>query len=71
MAILETLGLGHLADAFRQPGGIHQVWNLVSLEPNLRTKFDRMDLWFEHTRQVRNSKTYESHRLITCAAQPL
>ena len=71
MAILETLGLGHLAEAFRQPGGIHQVWNLVSLEPNLRTKFDRLNLWFENTGQVRNSETYKSHRLTTCAAKPL
>jgi len=55
MAILEHFGLTALTDALKKSGGVHEVWNLLSLEPNLHSKLDRLDLWFEHTPQVRHS----------------
>ena len=60
MAILEHFGLTALTDALKKSGGVHEAWNLLSLEPNLHTKFDRLDLWFERTSQVRYSETCRS-----------
>ncbi|KAF8445072.1 hypothetical protein L210DRAFT_3476143 [Boletus edulis BED1] len=51
MALLESIGLSDFTEAFRNSGGIHQVWNLLSLEPNLCEKCDALELWFEHTQQ--------------------
>jgi len=53
MALLEGFGFSHFAEAFEKTGGVHKLWNLLSLEPNLHAKFDRLDLWFERTSQVR------------------
>ena len=57
MVILEHFGLTTLTDAPKKSGGVNQVWNLLSLEPDLHSKFDRLDLWFEHTPQVCYSET--------------
>ncbi|KAH0832857.1 hypothetical protein J3R83DRAFT_11784, partial [Lanmaoa asiatica] len=46
------IGFSEFTKAFKRSGGFHQVWNLLSLEPNLRFKFDRLELWFESTHQV-------------------
>ena len=71
MAILDHFGLTALTGALKKSGGVHEVWNLLSLEPNLHSKFDRLDLWFEHTPQVCQSETRRSHSLTTCTAQSL
>lgn len=47
MAILENFGLTDLTEAFKKPGGVHQAWNLISLEPGLRSKSSPSDLWFK------------------------
>ncbi|KAF9645778.1 hypothetical protein BDM02DRAFT_3189404 [Thelephora ganbajun] len=49
LAILSQFGLGHLSDALAAVGGVHEVWNLLSLESNLHSHFDSLDLWFEST----------------------
>ncbi|KAG6375712.1 hypothetical protein JVT61DRAFT_3287 [Boletus reticuloceps] len=51
MAILESFGFSNFTEAFRKSGGVDQVWNLLSLEPNLHKNFDTLRLWFEHTQQ--------------------
>ncbi|KAF8549144.1 hypothetical protein OG21DRAFT_1421787, partial [Imleria badia] len=51
MAILECFGLSNFTEAFKRQGGVHEFWNLLSLEPNLHRKFDTLDLWFESTPQ--------------------
>lgn len=47
---------------YRCPQEIRCSWarNLLSLEPNLHSKFDRLNLWFERTPQVRYSETCRS-----------
>lgn len=55
MAILEHFGFPKFTEVFKRPGGVHQVWNILSLEPNLHFDFDNLNLWFEHTDQVRCS----------------
>jgi len=57
MALLEQFGFSRFTEAFKKSGGVHEVWNLLSLEPNLRSKFDKLNLWFEHTDKVRHSET--------------
>ena len=57
MALPEDFGFSHFTEAFKTPGGIYQVWNLLSLEPNLHLKFDESDLWFERTSQVCHMET--------------
>jgi len=52
VAILDLFGFSNIADAFKRSGDAHQVWNLLSLEHNIRSKFDHFDLWFESTHQV-------------------
>ena len=54
MAFLELFGFSKVSEALKRP---HQVCNLLSLEPNICSKFDRLDLWFESTREVCYSKT--------------
>ena len=61
MAPLEDFGFSHFTQAFKKSGGVHQVWNMLPLEPNLHLKFDELDLWFERTSQVRHSETHQPH----------
>lgn len=56
MATLELCGLTDLTEAFIRPGGVHKVWNMLSLEPNLHFKFDQLDLWFDRIDEVRYSE---------------
>ena len=48
LTMLENFRLTGLAEIFKKPEGAHQVWNLLSMEPNLYTKFDHLNPWFEH-----------------------
>ena len=63
MAMLEQFGFSKFTDAFKQSGGVHSVWNLLSLEAQIHTKFDRLDLWFESTHQVCYSEACQSCQL--------
>lgn len=68
MAILDSLGFSDFIEAFRQSGGVHQVWNLLSLDGHLHKKFDLLEMWFEGTEKVRCSETCQSYQLVLCAA---
>ena len=71
MALLENVGFSQITEAFKQNGGAHEVWNLLSLDLNLHDKFDRLDLWFERTIQVRHPETRQPYLLTGCTAKPL
>jgi len=62
-AMLELVGFSELTDAFKRTGGVHRVWNLLSLESQTHSKFDRLNLWFESTHQVCYSEACRSHQL--------
>ncbi|KAF9643997.1 hypothetical protein BDM02DRAFT_3122647 [Thelephora ganbajun] len=49
MAILRQFGLEHLSLALEAVDGVHQIWNLLSLELNLHSDLGRFNLWFEST----------------------
>ncbi|KAF8121344.1 hypothetical protein EV363DRAFT_1302273 [Boletus edulis] len=49
--ILESFGFSNLAETFKQPGGIHQACNMLSMQHDLQYKFDALRLWFESTDQ--------------------
>jgi hypothetical protein len=55
MAILKQFGLEHRFRAQEAVGGTHQVWNLLSLQRDLRQRFDDLELWFEGHNEVRHS----------------
>jgi hypothetical protein len=58
MAILDQFGLKDLVERFKESGGVHEIWNMLTLEQNLHTMFDRLDLWFESTPEVGVPETY-------------
>lgn len=58
MIILRQFGLEGLAEALEVVDGVHEIWNLLSLDPHLHSEFDRLDLWFEGTSKVRHSNTF-------------
>ena len=67
MAILDSFGFSKFTKAFRQSGGVHEVWNLLSLEPNLHKSFDLLEMWFEGTQKVHCSETCKSRQLTLCS----
>lgn len=69
--ILEFFGFSNFAEAFKNPGRIHQTWNLLSLQNDLYQSFDALDLWFESTQQVCYSEACLSHQLTSCTAGPI
>ena len=71
MALLESFGFSHFTEAFKQKGGVHEVWNLLTLDSHLHAKFDCLDLWFERTGQVCHPEIRQPHRLTGCTAKPL
>ena len=62
LSILESFGFSKLSNAFKEVGGVHQVWNLLTLECDLRSLFDTLELWFEHTEKVCYSETCQPHQ---------
>ena len=52
IAILTQFGLGSLANSLRAIDGVHEPWNMLSLEPHTHGDFDSLDLWFEGTDTV-------------------
>ena len=58
LTVMRQFGLGRLVDAVTAANGVHEIWNILSLEKNLHSKFDDLDLWFEGTSEVRHSETF-------------
>jgi hypothetical protein len=58
LAILEKFGFQSLVHDLEETGGIHNVWNLVPLRPDLHIFFGGLDLWFEGTSEVSHSETF-------------
>ena len=48
MTILRAFGLKALTQVLESVDGVHEVWNLLSLEPNLHTPFDHIYLVRRH-----------------------
>ena len=63
MAVLDSFGFSQFTEAFRKSGGVHEVWNLLSLDHNLHQTFDRLGMWFEGAEKVR----YTDIRSVTLA----
>jgi hypothetical protein len=59
MAVLRDFGLGALGDEFLKANGVHNrvhnLGNLLSLGVEVHIYFDKLELWFEGTNQVRCS----------------
>jgi hypothetical protein len=55
MTILEYFGLESLVKELLAADGVHNLGNLLSLQSNIHTYFDNLDLWFEGTDVVRYS----------------
>ncbi|KAI9573823.1 hypothetical protein HD554DRAFT_2251697 [Boletus coccyginus] len=51
IAILNSFGWSNFTEAFIQQGGVHEAWNLLSLQEDLHHKFNALKLWFECTPQ--------------------
>ena len=60
LSILELFGFSKLTNAFKEAGGVHKVWNLLTLQHDLQSLFDSLKLWFEHTEKVWYSETCQS-----------
>ena len=58
LATLRQFGLEDLAMAFEAVDGVHEFWNLLSLEHHLHQRFDHLDLWFEGISKVRHPETF-------------
>ena len=71
LSILESFGFSKLTNAFKEARGVHKVWNLVTLQHDLHSLFDTLELWFEHTEKVCYSETCRSHQLLMYAGAPL
>ena len=55
MAILSHFGLENLVSDLLAKDGVHDTGNLLSLEPNIHTLFDHLELWFDGTDKVCHS----------------
>ncbi|KAI9567170.1 hypothetical protein HD554DRAFT_2220399 [Boletus coccyginus] len=64
MAMLDSFGWSHLTEAFIRQGGVHEVWNLLSLQRDLHDEFDTLGLWFESTPQLGRYKICVSNEGI-------
>ena len=58
LSIMEFFGLGDLVDSFLSQNGVHHLGNLLSLDPICHADFERLNLLFEHTGEVRHSSTF-------------
>ena len=71
MTILRLFGLERLSLALEAVDSVHEIWNLLSLESNLHSKFNSLDLWFECTSKVCRSEIPNLCRLSTRVVQLL
>ena len=67
LSILESFGFSKLINAFKEAGGVHKVWNLLTLECDLHSLFDTLELWFEHTEKVCYSETCQPYQFTMYA----
>ncbi|KAG9308243.1 hypothetical protein JVU11DRAFT_12130 [Chiua virens] len=61
MAILRTFGFSKFASKFEVPGGVHEVWNLLTLGHDVHSLFDHLKMWFEYTDKPHRYKVCTSH----------
>ena len=61
-------GFSQYADAFAAEGGVHEVRNLITLEYNVYSLFNMLQLWFESTDEVCYSVTCSAFMLTYCGA---
>jgi len=52
IAMPNHLGLEDCSCLLSPTDGTHQIYNLLSLQHDLRLRFGRLDLWFEGTNTV-------------------
>lgn len=52
LSILKVFGLEHLVNRLLPRDGVHDIRNLLSLEPNCHGYFDNLNMWFEHSEQM-------------------
>ena len=64
LTILECFGLKNHVEKLLPQGGVHDVRNLLSLEPNCHTYFDKLNLWFERSKNVVNHLRTLQHRQL-------
>ncbi|KAF9646068.1 hypothetical protein BDM02DRAFT_3156687 [Thelephora ganbajun] len=64
MAILRQFGLEHLSLALETVDGVHQIWNLLSLQFDLHSDLGRLNLWFESTGEPNRYKVCVSNARI-------
>ena len=57
MSILDSFGLQNLTEKFLAVNGVHELTNLLSLDPTCHRYFDDLNLWFEPTEEVRHLLT--------------
>ena len=50
---LQYFGLEDLVMSLQAVGGTHEVWNLLSMQSDMRRRFDRLDLSFAPIGKVR------------------
>jgi hypothetical protein len=55
MTVLGHFGLGTLVDELLEADGNHNLGNIISLETNVHQYFEKLELWFEGTNEVRYS----------------
>ncbi|KAF8556091.1 hypothetical protein OG21DRAFT_1506870 [Imleria badia] len=61
LAILKSFGFSKFADAFTEPGGVHEAWNLISFQHDVHTSFDRLAMWLEYTEMPHRYKVCTAH----------
>jgi len=57
LSVLKQVGLGDLAVALEAVGGVHEIWNLLSLQRDPRSRFNSLDLWFDGTSNIHHLET--------------
>jgi hypothetical protein len=64
MAVLEQFGFSEFSVAFKKAGGVHEIWNMISLQHDLHNKFDRLDMWLKETEKVCFLQSWQTTLLV-------
>ena len=59
MSILDSFGLKTPVENFLAINGAHMLRTLLSLDSTCHEYFDDLNLWFEHTEEVRHLLTFQ------------
>lgn len=71
MSILRDFGLESIATKLLGTNGVHDLGNLLSLATDAHGFFDRLELWFESTNEVRHSLVLQWPKPNAYKARPL